>query len=49
MTQEELMAIGVNYAVSHNDFMIGTLDMRVVGTTYDGEEIVVMEDGDFVF
>ena len=49
MTQEELMAIGVNYAVSHNDFMIGTLDMHVVGTTYDGEEVVIMDEGDFVF
>ena len=48
MTQEELMAIGVNYAVSHNDFMIGTLDMHVVGTTYDGKEIVIMDEGDFV-
>ncbi|MBQ4254332.1 MAG: aminopeptidase [Erysipelotrichaceae bacterium] len=49
MSQEELMAKGVNFAPSHNDFMIGTLDMKVVGTTYDGRQITVMEEGDFVF
>lgn len=48
MSQEELMAKGVNVAATHNDFMIGTLDMKVVGTTYDGQEIVIMEDGDFI-
>ena len=48
MSQEELMARGVNVAATHNDFMIGTLDMKVVGTTYDGQEIVIMEDGDFI-
>jgi len=48
MSREELMDLGVNFAVSHNDFMIGTLDMHVVGTTYEGEEIVIMDEGDFV-
>ena len=31
------------------EVMIGTLDMHVVGTTYDGEEVVIMDEGDFVF
>lgn len=48
MSREELLAAGVNDASSHNDFMIGTLDMKVVGTTYDGKEIMIMEEGDFV-
>lgn len=47
MTQEELMAKGVNFSITHTDFMIGTLDMKVVGTTYDGQQITVMEEGDF--
>ncbi len=49
MSVEELDAHGVNSAKNHNDFMIGTPEFKVVGTTYDGEEIVVMEHGDFVF
>ena len=48
MTEEELYAIGVNHADSHHDFMIGTDDLKIVGTTYDGREITVMEHGDFV-
>ena len=47
-TQEELYAMGVNFAVSHNDFMIGSDDIKVVGITHDGKEVVVMEHGDFV-
>lgn len=48
MTREELIARGVNFSVSHNDFMIGSDDIKVVGTTFDGKEITVMEHGDFV-
>ncbi len=48
MTSEELLAKGVNVATSHNDFMIGTLDTKVVGTTFDGKQVVIMEHGDFV-
>ena len=48
MTKEELDAHGVNVAVNHNDFMIGTPHMKVVGKYKDGTEIVIMDDGDFV-
>ena len=48
MSKEELLAHGVNVAPSHHDFMVGTLETKIVGTTYDGEEIVIMEHGDFV-
>ncbi len=47
MNKEELLAQGVNVAVSHNDFMIGTDDMKVVGIKHDGQEIVIMVHGDF--
>ncbi len=49
MSDEELLERGVNISVSHNDFMIGTDDTKVVGTTFDGEEVVIMEHGDFTF
>ena len=48
MSKEELIARGVNFSVSHNDFMIGTDDIKVVGTTHDGKEVTIMEHGDFV-
>ena len=48
LTKEQLIEKGVNFSVSHNDFMIGTDDIKVVGITHDGKEVTVMEHGDFV-
>ena len=48
LTREQLIEKGVNFSVSHNDFMIGTDDIKVVGTTHDGTEVTIMEHGDFV-
>ena len=48
MSVEELKALGVNFSVSHNDFMIGTEETKIVGTTHDGKEVLIMEHGDFV-
>ena len=36
-----------NDSVIHIDFMMGTADMRIVGTTPDGKEVTVFENGDF--
>ena len=38
-------ARGINDSVHHTDFMIGAADMKITGTTRDGKEIVVFEDG----
>lgn len=38
-----------NDSVIHIDFMMGTPDMHIVGTTPDGEEVVVFDNGDFAF
>jgi len=48
LTKEELLQKGVNSAISHNDFMIGTDDFKVVGITYDNQSVVIMEHGDFI-
>ena len=37
----------LNESTIHVDFMIGTPDLRIVGTTEDGREIVVFDQGDF--
>ena len=36
-----------NDSVIHIDFMIGTKDMHIVGTTKDGKEVVIFDNGDF--
>lgn len=49
MTQAQLDAAGANNSMEHDDFMFGSKDMSIVGTTYDGQSIVVFKDGNFVF
>jgi len=46
-TEEELKARGMNDSLVHVDFMIGTADMSITGTTEDGQEIAVFRDGNF--
>ena len=47
MSKEELKERGLNDSITHVDFMIGTRDLSIVGTTRDGREIPVFVDGNF--
>lgn len=47
MTREELDAHGLNHSLTHVDFMIGTADLSIVGTTYDGRQVPVFTNGSF--
>ena len=47
MTREELDAHGLNHSLTHVDFMVGTADLSIVGTTRDGREIPVFVNGNF--
>ncbi len=47
MTKEQLKEAGLNDSITHVDFMMGTADMSIVGTTYDGREIPVFVNGNF--
>ena len=38
-----------NRSNTHVDFMVGTQDLSIVGTTHDGKEIPVFVDGNFAF
>ena len=49
MTKEQLDALGVNDSLVHVDFMIGTKDLEIMGTTAAGKEIPVFKNGDFAF
>jgi aminopeptidase len=48
MTKEALMDKGINDSIAHEDFMIGTSDMRIVGVDQDNREILIFENGNFV-
>ena len=47
MTREEVQAHGLKYSLTHVDFMVGTADLSIVGTTHDGREIPVFINGNF--
>jgi len=49
MDKEELKKHGLNDSITHVDFMIGTKDLSIVGTTHDGREIPVFTEGNFAF
>lgn len=46
-TKEELLKLGFNYSNNHVDFMIGTEDLSITATTYDGEKVEIFKDGNF--
>ena len=48
MSQEELVEAGMNVSSQHVDFMFGTSDLKIVGETYDGQQIDVFVEGNFV-
>lgn len=49
LEDDELKALGINVSMTHEDFMIGTADLSIVGTTWDGKEVPVFIDGNFAF
>ena len=49
MTEEEMKAKGYNKSMTHEDFMFGSADMKITGTTHDGKKVVIFKDGNFVF
>ena len=47
MSKEQLKEKGLNDSITHVDFMIGTKDLSIVGTTHEGREIPVFVEGNF--
>ena len=47
MTRGELDAHGLNHSLTHVDFMVGTADLSITGTTHDGRELSVFRNGNF--
>ncbi|WP_427339419.1 aminopeptidase [Caloranaerobacter sp. DY30410] len=49
MSKEELEKLGVNDSLVHEDFMIGTEDLEIIGITVEGKEISVFKNGNFTY
>ena len=47
MSNEEIKALPLNNSIVHTDFMIGSKDLNIIGTTKDGQEIQIFKDGDW--
>lgn len=48
-TKEELFEKGINDSLTHVDFMLGTKDLKIIGTTKTGEKVSIFVDGNFAF
>jgi aminopeptidase len=49
LSAAELEAAGVNESLVHEDFMIGTADLEIIGTTKDGQQVPVFVKGNFAY
>lgn len=49
MNEEELKNAGVNDSILHEDFMVGTKDLEIMGITRSGKEVPVFVKGNFAF
>lgn len=46
---KEIHEMGVNDSTIHVDFMIGSKDLDIVGTTRDGKKVQIFKDGNWAF
>lgn len=49
LTEEEKEKVGMNTSLNHEDFMIGTSDLSIIGETHQGEKIEIFKNGDWAF
>lgn len=47
LSKEELIEKGCNTSMAHSDFMFGSRDMIIVGTTFNNEQVEVFRNGNF--
>ena len=47
MDSATLIANGINDSITHEDFMVGTKDLNIIGTTQDGKQVQIFKDGNF--
>jgi aminopeptidase len=49
MSPAELEQLGVNDSLVHEDFMIGTEDLEILGITSTGREVPIFKKGNIAF
>ena len=49
LSDKELVKLEVNDSFVHEDFMVGTEDLQIIGITADGKEIPIFKNGNFAF
>lgn len=49
MSEKELEQHGANDSLIHEDFMIGSRDLNIMGTTSDGKSMEIFKDGEWAF
>ena len=47
MSEDQLKDAGVNDSLIHEDFMIGSSDLSIIGIMEDGKEVQVFKDGEW--
>ncbi len=47
MTEQEMLEAGINDSLIHEDFMIGTADLEIIGVKENGEEVQIFKNGNF--
>ena len=47
MTSEEAKEFGLNDSIIHVDFMIGTKDLEIVGTSFSGKKTTLFKNGNW--
>ncbi len=48
-TEEEAHRLGINDSIIHEDFMIGTEDMSIIGVCNDGRTVEIFKNGEWAF
>ena len=48
LSEEELLARGMNQSLIHEDVMIGAADTRITGRTRSGQDVALFENGEWV-
>lgn len=46
-SEEDYMKAGCNVSLVHTDFMVGSKDLDIIATTYDGKEVKILDKGHF--
>jgi aminopeptidase len=47
LSEEELTAKGVNISLTHNDFMVGSADLDIIGEMHSGDKVQIFKNGNW--